>query len=987
MSALELASQPARLEERLLADLTEPQREAVSHDQGPLLVIAGAGTGKTTVITRRIAWLIATKRARPDEILALTFTDKAAAEMQERVDVLVPYGYTDIAISTFHAFGDRVLREHALEAGLSPEARVLSRAEQVVFLRERLFDLPLTRLRPLHEPDRCVEALATVIARAKDEAVTPDEFLALAAVREAAAQHAPQDERLKAEAELTRELAGCYDAYLRLLREAKALDFGGQILLTIWLLEHHPEILSAFRERYRYLLVDEFQDTNFAQFRLLQLLAHPSSNITVVADDDQSIYKWRGAAISNVLKFLERYHPVRRVVLTENFRSSQPILDCAYRLIRFNDPDRLEVKEGINKRLVAACPRTPIEPALMTFDTASSESDWVARRIQEQVASGARRPGDFAILVRTNREADLFLRALNVAGIPWQFSGTSGLFAREEIKMLLSCLKTLADPDDTLSWYHVVSSSLYRCPMPDLVACLARANRANQSLRAVFEQALRIAPDSPQLSDEAKQAIGAFMADVARLLELSRAQSPGQLLYRWLTDTGWLKRHAAPERDEETESLQHVARFFDQLYRFEGLLGNRLPELMRSLEWLQAVGDANADEPDPLADDRVHVLTIHKAKGLEFPVVFMVGLVQRRFPTVFRKDPIELPEPLIKDLLPSGDYHLQEERRLFYVGMTRAKEELHLTAAHDYGGKTIRKVSQFVLEALNLSAPAPPAIPSVEERIARARPPAPPARPEHEPARAAGALGLPEPLRLDAHGVDDYLTCPLKFRYSHVLRIPIMRHPLVIYGSALHKAVERFYKRQLQGQPMSEEELLQAFEGAWSSEGFLTREHEELRLARGRDVLRRFFAEQRQHPEQPTLIEEKFTFPLDDVVVVGRWDRVDCRGEEAVVIDYKSSDVTKQRDADKRVRESLQMAVYALAWKTIHGRLPVRLELRFLDTGLIGKACFTEEDLDQTRERLREVAKGIRARDFHPQPKDFACRWCAYQSICRFSVV
>lgn len=981
MSTVDLVSQPARAEERLLADLTEPQREAVTHDQGPLLVIAGAGTGKTTVITRRIAWLISTKRARPDEILALTFTEKAAAEMQARVDVLVPYGYTDIAISTFHAFGDRLLREHALEAGLSPEARVLSRAEQVVFLRERLFDLPLARLRPLHEPDRYVEALATVIARAKDEAVTPDEFLALAGAREAAAQQAPTDERLKADAELTRELAGCYDAYLRLLREHKALDFGGQILLTIWLLEHHPEILGGCQQRYRYLLVDEFQDTNFAQFRLLQLLAQPSSNVTVVADDDQSIYKWRGAAISNVLKFLEHYHQVRRIVLTDNFRSSQPILDCAYRLIRFNDPDRLEVKEGINKRLTAMCPRAPIEPALTTFDTASSEADWVARRIQEQVTAGTRRPGDFAILVRTNREADLFLRALNVAGIPWQFSGISGLFAREEVKMLLSCLRTLADPDDTLSWYHVVSSPLYRCPMPDLMGCLARANRTNQSLRTVFEQAWRGTPDSPLLGDEAKQVIGAFTADVARLLELSRTLSPGQLLYRWLTDTGWLKRQASAEGDEETASLQHVARFFDQLYRVEALLGNRLPELMRQLSWLQAAGDADGDELDPLADDRVHVLTIHKAKGLEFPVVFMVGLVQGRFPTPFRRDPIELPEPLIKDILPSGDYHLEEERRLFYVGLTRAKEELHLTAAHDYGGKTVRKVSQFVLEALHLSAPRPigGAIPSAEERIARAKPPA---------AAAPGpTLGLPEPLRLDAHGLDDYLTCPLKFRYSHVLRIPIMRHPLVIYGSALHKAVERFYKRQLQGQPMSEEEVLQAFEGAWSSEGFLTREHEELRLARGRDVLRAFFAGQQRHPEQPTLIEEKFTFPLDDFVVVGRWDRVDCQGDEAVVIDYKSSDVTKQADADKRCRESLQMAVYALAWKTIHGRLPARLELRFLDTGLVGKAAFTDEDLDETCERLREAAKGIRARDFHPQPKEFACRWCAYQSICRFSAV
>ncbi len=981
MSILASAPTPQRLDERLLADLTHTQRQAVTHQQGPLLILAGAGTGKTTVITRRIAWLLATKQAHPEEILALTFTDKAAAEMEERVDVLVPYGYLDMWLSTFHAFGDRLLREHAVDAGLSPHLRVLSKPEQIVFLRDRVFALPLERLRPLNDPTRYLEAIATVIARAKDEAVSVEELLAFAAELAANAAASPADARLQAEAAQVMELARCYETYQRLLREADAVDFGDQILLVIQLLEQHPELLAAYRQRFRYLLVDEFQDTNYAQFRLLQLLAPPTANVTVVADDDQSIYKWRGAAISNVLKFLEHYQDVRRIVLTENFRSSQAILDCAYRLIRGNDPDRLEVKEQINKRLIAMSPRTAIEPKLAIFDTVSSEADWVATQIHDAVESGRRRPGDVAILVRTNREADIFLRALNVCGVPWRFSGSSGLFAHEDIKMLLSCLKTLADPDDSLSWYHVISSSLYACPMEDLAKCLALATRTHRSLRTIFELLLGGASEAPEVTEAARQAIAAFLGDLKRLVELSRAQSPGQLLYRWLSETGWLKRHAAGEHPEDGERLQLVARFFDQLYRFEHVLGNRLPELMRSLELLQALGDTANTEEESWLDDRVNVLTIHKAKGLEFPVVFLVGLVQGRFPTPFRRDPLELPERLIKDLLPAGDYHLQEERRLFYVGMTRAEEELCLTAAYDYGGKSVRKISQFVLEALNLAGPALPAIqPSAQERIARARPPVP---------IDAGAirLALPEPLRLDPHGVDDYLTCPLKFRFSHLLKIPIMRHHLVIYGSALHKAVELFFKRRLKAQPMSEAELLEAFEQAWSSEGFLTRVHEEQRLARGREVLRRFFAQQQRAPEQPTLIEEKFSFHLDDFVIAGRWDRVDCRGDDVAIIDYKSSDVTDQAQANKRTRESLQLAVYALAWQTIHARLPTRLELRFLETGVTGVATVTEDDLEDTRARLREVAQGLRARDFQPKPQEFSCRWCAYQSICSFAAV
>ncbi|MBI3324122.1 MAG: ATP-dependent helicase [Candidatus Omnitrophica bacterium] len=961
-------------------------------------MLAGAGTGKTTVIARRIAWLIAARGAKPDEILALTFTDKAAVEMEERVDLLLPYGSLDVWISTFHAFGDRILRDEAVAAGLSPQTRILSKAEQVVLLREHLFELPLARFRPLHDPTRYLEALVSVIARAKDEAASPEEFLAVAKEMAEGASRNPDDAQLRQSAADARELAELYAAYQRLLRQQAAIDFGDQVLETIRLFEQQPGLLQRYQGRFNHIHVDEFQDTNNAHFRLLQLLAVPQANVTVVCDDDQSIYKWRGAAISNVLKFLEHYRNVRRVVLTENFRSSQAILDCAYRVIRFNDPERLEVKEQIDKRLVAMKPLDPVEPTLAVFDRASSEADWVARQIQAQVESGRRPPGDFAILVRTNREADLFLRAMNVCGLPWQFSGLTSLFAREEIKLLVSCLKTLADPEDSLSWYHVISSSLYDCPMEDLLACLARARRTNRSLRSVLEEALGGSAQAavgvgeaggqgtppPLLGEAGAAVIRRLLADVRRLQELSRQLSPGQLLYRWLTDTGWLKQRAALERVEDVEQLQAVAQFFDQLYRFERLLGNRLPELMQSLEMFQSMSEAPVGEFEGVAMDRVNVLTVHKAKGLEFPVVFVVGLVQGRFPTSARREAIELPEPLIKDLLPSGDYHLQEERRLFYVAMTRAKEELYLTAAYDYGGRSVRKLSQFVLEALRLATPSPtPITLTAQERIERSQPP--PSAPA--PASAKGSTPAPELLRLDAHGADDYLTCPLKFRYSHLLRIPILRHHLVMYGSALHRAIELFFKRQLAGCPMSEPELLAAFEEAWSSEGFLSREHEQLRLEQGREVLRRFAAQQQRAPESPSLIEEKFNVRFEDIQLVGRWDRVDRQGDEVVIIDYKSSEVTKQAEADRRARESLQMGAYALAWTLLHGPSQVRVELRFLETGVIGRAAPSADDLEKAKQQLLEAAHGIRFGDFSPKPQAFTCRWCAYQAICPSAAV
>lgn len=968
---------PPSTNEALLADLTDAQRQAVCFKGGPLLIIAGAGTGKTTVIARRIAWLIQTRQARAEEILALTFSDKAAVEMEERVDLLVPYGYVEMNIRTFHAFGDQLLREHALKLGFSPHLRVLSQAEQIVFLRQYLFDLPLECLRPLYDPTKFLEALIRVFSRAKDEAVGPEGFLGYVESLTQQAEAASLDLPLQLKTRRLTEVARCYASYQQRLREHDAVDFGDQVFLTIQLLEHHPDVVSAIRERFRYILVDEFQDTNFAQFKLLQLLAPPASSVTVVGDDDQSIYKWRGAAISNVLKFLEHYSSVHTIVLTDNFRSTQPILDCAYRLIRSNDPDRLEAHRAISKRLIARANTALNSPHWYVFDTVSSEADWVARTIREAIGSAGRHPKDFAILVRSNREADPFLRSLNVAGIPWQFSGSSGLFAREESKLLLSCLKTLADPENSLSWYHVASSRLYRCPMRDLMKVLAEANQTHRSFRHIAEHMEGALELQESLSEIGRSTLAQLLSDVERLSELSRTHSAGQLLYRWLKDRGLLSELGSTEDHREAAALQTVARFFDYLRRVEELGGSSLVEVMQHLELFQALGNEPIEEEDAWTD-AVRVLTIHKAKGLEFPVVFLVGLVQGRFPTPKRHDPIELPDALVKDLLPTGDYHLQEERRLFYVGMTRAKEVLYLTAAYDYGGKTKRKISQFVHEALDLSSPSPPARrSSAKELIERSQVP--------HPLLPSARLSQKRYLRLDPHGVDDYLTCPLKYRYSHVLKIPLMRHHLVVYGGALHKAIEQFFERRLQNSVMDEVELLQVFEDHWKSEGFLTREHETLRLAQGKEVLKRFHASQKRSPEEPTFIEEKFRFPLEDMLVVGRWDRVDLRGDDAVIIDYKSSDVREEREANRRTQESIQMLIYALAWRVLHGYLPLRVELHFLESGVVGQAHFTEEDMDQARQILHRAAQGIRSEAFSAKPQEHTCRWCAFQSICPFA--
>src|SRR5574337_735178 len=334
-----------------LEDLNAAQRTAVTHGDGPLLVIAGAGTGKTTVIARRIAHLIKSKRARPDQILALTFTEKAAAEMERRVDLLVPYGFTDTWVSTFPAFGDRVLREHALVLGLSPDFRLLTVPEQVIFFQEHLFELPLDYFRPLGSPLRHVQALLQLFSRAKDEDVGPEQYASYAEELAGRAAASPDDKALAEQAKRETEIAKVYQRYQELMARGGKLDFGDLMTRTLSLLREHPLVLQRLQERFRYILVDEFQDTNYAQFQIVKLLTASHRNVTVVGDDDQSIFKFRGASISNILSFRREFPETETVVLAENYRSTPSVLDAAYRLIQHNNPDRLEYQEGVDKRL------------------------------------------------------------------------------------------------------------------------------------------------------------------------------------------------------------------------------------------------------------------------------------------------------------------------------------------------------------------------------------------------------------------------------------------------------------------------------------------------------------------------------------------------------------------------------------------------------------------------------------------------------------
>jgi len=477
-----------------------------------------------------------------------------------------------------------------------------------------------------------------------------------------------------------------------------------------------------------------------------------------------------------------------------------------------------------------------------------------------------------------------------------------------------------------------------------------------------------------------------LVKDLKEYVGQSRERSTGEVLYQFLMRSGLLKRLTAAGSPAADARVGNIARFFEIVHRFAQVADrDRIPQFVQHLDLLVEGGDDPAAIEADEDADAVNVLTVHKAKGLEFPVVFLVSLVADRFPSRGRREPLALPEALLHDVLAGGDFHLQEERRLFYVGMTRAKRELYLTSARDYGGARAKKVSRFVLEGLDLPPSEPkPYKASALEAIQR-----------HAPSVGEGADALRvipdhEILPLSHYQVDDYLTCPLKYKYIHILRVPIREHHSVVYGKALHEAISFYLRRkqvQAQGGPsqggeVTEAEVLEVFQGAWQSMGFLSREHEDLRLEEGRAVLRRFVAEEERRGLVPTAVERPFTFLLGTTKVIGRFDRVDERDGRVAIIDYKSSAVRDQKEADRKAKESLQLAIYALAYNQMHGRIPDAVELHFLESSLAGSARKTEADLTETRATIGEVARGIRARDFTATPGYMQCSYCAFREIC-----
>ena len=952
--------------------LNKEQKEAVEHGDGPLLIIAGAGTGKTTVITERIKWLVSSGKTKPSEILALTFTDKAAREMEERVDIAMPYGYTDMWISTFHSFCDRILRQEALQIGLNPGYKLMNEAEMTQFLINNLFKFDLDYFRPLGNPTKFVGGMLQHFSRLKDEDVSPNEYL-----RWAQTQNAKLKTQNKEEYEKFLELARAYETYEKLKIKEGMMDFADLIAHVLQLFRTRKNVLQQYQKQFKHLLVDEFQDTNYAQNELAILLAGKRANITATGDDDQSIYRFRGAAISNIIQFKKNYPKAKIIVLTKNYRSTQTILDDAYQLIQNNNPDRLEVKEKIDKRLEAVreIKGKPIE--FIHAERVENEAELAASTILKLKTEDSKlQYSDIAILVRANNHAEPFTRALARAGIPYQFLGPGQLFRQAEVKDLIAYLKVLYDIGDDIALFRMLSMEHFDLSARDLAGINSYGRKNNLSLLEACEKVEKIF-----VSKKTMDQIAWLVKMVHRHLKLLPKETAGQILYYFLEETGLLRKMAEYKTTLEEKGAQNISTFFDRLKTYE--VDHEDASVRAVVDWLNLsmeMGESPlASNIDWTMENRVNILTVHSAKGLEFPVVFLVNLVAARFPTRERREQIPIPGGLIKEILPVGDYHEQEERRLFYVGMTRARDRLFLTAADYYGeGKREKKLSPFVIEVLGEEA-----IKSSNQLINQSTNQLSLlewAKPEEENHLIIQSYNHPINY-LSYSQIDAFNTCPRQYRFRYIQRIPVPPSAPASFGNSIHKALRDFYQEIREGRKLTKKDLLTMLEINWLPQGYASKAHEERMKKQGQRMLADFY-DQFDAKIIPKELEQPFIIRINPGLKIGgKIDRIDEQKGKLEVIDYKTGKVMEQKEIDK----SLQMTIYALATtdKGIYGKKPEEVTLTFyyLDTGEKKSTKRTADQLGEVKKELVEKAKEIEKSGFEPKPSN-RCEFCDFKLLC-----
>lgn len=972
-------------------NLNPEQRRAVEHGEGPLLVIAGPGSGKTRVITQRIICLLENVTGlQPENILALTFTDKAAGEMKTRVGHDLPGLDISPHISTFHSFCYGVLGKRHFER------KLLDKIDIWIFLRRRMEQLGLVHYQKLAEPGAFLHDLNNFFSQCQDELVGPGEFEAFVQRRESEFQTRAASldvaDRLLQEEEIRKqqELARVFRTSRRLIEAAGCSSLGTLISEVVQLWDREPETLEEYRRQFRYVLVDEFQDSNYGQVQLLKRLVAPPFNITAVGDPDQAIYRFRGAAHGTFDMFKREFPNPEKICLNRNYRSTRRILRASEAVIACN-----ELRDGEKPPLVTENPEGA-NVFLLSSPDYSVEAGGIAGLVQD--LAGKRAMTDIAILYRAHNHRDLLVREFRRRQIPFVVRGLS-LLSTTIMRDLLAYLRLVHSPHENISLTRVLLASRWNFPA---LLSLGLRKQAARNRCSVYD-AIRQSEQSlakADLQNTGWQELKSILGKLRRKAEVV----PVTRLLDEMTELLELK-FVPGSRD--AACLEAFKKFLTQWE--EKSETGKLPEFMEYFGYFMEAG-GKIEAPEQLAPaNAVQMMTVHASKGLEFLVVFILSVSSRRFPHGEQKPIIEFPDELRKGPVPPMNLHLAEERRLFYVAMTRASEQLYVSSVGAKG----KKASIFIDNLLSDPAVRARDIAKIEfeertgktdsaerdergpsKKVARDSRPAQPSL-FAEPAPAPDtvrppikewAQGLPEnfpdgKLRLSATTIETYLECPLKFKFSHLYHIPTGPQAALTFGNIMHQSVRQYFKLRKDGK-VNFDELSQFYLGSWKSAGFEDLYQEETYRKSGLDQLREFAERHNELPIADGLqMEVHFELPMGGVVLEGRIDQINPLRPHnprlVQLVDYKTGRPRSQKDADK----SLQLSVYALAARDQMGLEPEGLVFYNLTNNQPVASVRTQKELDAVQQKILAVAEEIRRMIFSPTP-GFACRYCEFVPLC-----
>jgi len=977
----------------VLDGLTDEQRDAVTHPGGPLLVVAGAGAGKTRVLTHRLAWLV-DGGAEPSEILALTFSAQAAEELRSRAEALLGRVHETLRVSTFHAFAGELARVQGVDHGLLPPATWATEEDRALMLLERIGELDLIAHDLRGDPGRVVGEILQRIDRCKNELVAADDFVAFAdhALQNASGSK-ERRERLK-----DLEFARAYQAHDRWLAEAGLVDYGEAIVRSLGLMRAHPDRLAAVREVTRHVMIDEFQDTDHAQAQLLYLLADTAESVVAVGDDDQGIYRFRGASTKNIADFRARYPNRREIKLERNHRSTQAILDVAHAVVE-------KVPERAEKRLVALDSAEGPEPRLWVAPDEDGQARAVADEIVRLAGEGIRFEEQAVLMDSIRTESAAVVRALEGAGIPHQVHGGLGLFERREVRAALAWLRMLADPRDVQAHLRIAADPRMKLPWGASADAVATAAAAGAPITGAL---LHVAGGDTSPLAASLDAVGPAIT------------GPAEDLVRDVLDRSGLRRQAlglgGAEGATRLAGLAALERMAADIARRDPALD--AVGLVRRLVGLSEAGHRGRIERTAERIG-VQVSTIHQAKGLEFDAVFVIGFVAARMPGRDRQRS-DIPDELLPESIQRGrDAHIAEKRRLVYVALTRPRRHVYLST-YEAGERARQRPSPFFDDAREaLGGPEPERVGgslAVEtlaqigdaraalERAGHAAAAgqaagAPDSAALMDAARAAldalvaarahaltptpppAVASVPPPvappaIEISPSDLQTYRTCPLRYRFSRVDRIPQPDRPSGRIGTAAHLALEAHYRPG--GVGGDGDALVARFEMQLNRLGVASTPEGQQALRRGREQLPQYHERVARSGATPAGVERRFTLPLGRHTVRGRVDRIDRHPSGGFqLIDYK----TGRPPAGSGVGdEDLVIALYLAAAQAGGGKIQgARLEYvldgdsRVFDPDPAELATLVED--------ARLLADSAASQEFEPRP-GWHCESCDFQLLC-----